>query len=101
MAHFIVTFRIGSNSTYQARYDSFVSRIHELAGGTGKTWEETTSFAAFKATGTAETVCNDLYLKTDFAEADDLMIVIDLDAKVKATKGKVKYASTLTSALGF
>lgn len=101
MAHFIVTFRIGSNSTYQDRYDSFMGKIYELGGGAGPTWDETTSFASFKAVGTAETICNELYYGSKFNAAWDIMVVIDLDAREKATKGEIKYLSILTSSLGF
>lgn len=100
MAHFIVTFRIGKDSGYQERYDSFMEKIHELAGTAGS-WEETTSFVVFKATGTAESIRDELYLKTQFSEASDLMVVIDVHAKKKASKGAIKYPNTLSSVLGF
>lgn len=101
MAHFIVTFRIGSNSTYQERYDSFMEKVFELAGGVGATWDETTSFASFKASGTADSICSALYLGSKFNSAWDIMVVIDLDARQKATKGELKYLSLLTHSLGF
>lgn len=101
MAHFVVTFRISSDSTYQARYDSFMEKIYELAGGTGATWEETTSFLSFKATGTADSVCDSLYFGSEFNALKDMMVVIDLDARKKAVKGDVKYLGTLSDNLGF
>lgn len=101
MAHFIVTFRIGSDGNYQERYDSFVKKIHELGGGLGFVWEETTSFASLEATHTAESLCSNLYLGSAFDSTKDIMVVIDLDARKKSTKGKVNYTTTLTSTLGF
>lgn len=62
MAHFIITFRIGSDPGYQTRYESFVKKIHELGGGIGKVWEETTSFASLQSTLTAEALCQALTL---------------------------------------
>lgn len=101
MAHFIITFRIGSDPGYQTRYESFVKKIHELGGGIGKVWEETTSFASLQSPLTAEALCQALYLGSEFNSSSDIMVVIDLDAKVKATKGKVNYLTTLTATLGF
>ncbi|ULR87388.1 hypothetical protein [Comamonas sp. B21-038] len=101
MAHFIVTFRIESNSSYQSRYESFMKKAYELAGGSPKTWEETTSFLSFQATGSADSIRDSLYLGSEFNAIWDMMVVIDLDARKKATKGDVKYLSTLTSNLGF
>lgn len=101
MAHFIVTFRIGSDGNYQERYDSFVKKVHELGGGVGVVWEETTSFASLEASHTAESLCQALYLGSEFNSSKDIMVVIDLDAREKATKGKVKYTGTLKSTLGF
>ncbi|WP_440532294.1 hypothetical protein [Variovorax sp. YR566] len=101
MAHFVVTFRIGNDSSYQERYESFMEKIHLLAGGVGSSWEETTSFVAFKAAGTAESIRDELYLKTKFSELSDVMVVIDVGARKKATKGAIKYPNTLSGALGF
>jgi len=78
-----------------------MEKIFELAGGVGSTWDETTSFASFKAAGTADSVCSALYLGSKFNSISDIMVVIDLDAREKATKGEVKYLSILTSSLGF
>jgi hypothetical protein len=101
MAHFIISFRIKSDATYQDRYASFTSRVYEIGGGSPSVWEETSSFFAIRADGTAASVCSDLYLKTDFDSTKDLMVVIDLDKREKATKGEIKYLSTLAACLGF
>lgn len=102
MAHFIVTFRIKNDSDYQERYESFIKKAEELADG--GIWDETTSFLAFKSkanNATASSVCSDLYYGSEFSEYRDVMVVIDLDAKSKATKGEIKYPSTLQRCLGF
>lgn len=102
MAHFIVTFRIASDSGYQERYDSFVEQVYKVAvGGIGSTWDETTSFFSFVAVGTAASVCSALYLKSSFDDSKDIMVVIELDSRTKATKSPVKYLNTLNGTLGF
>lgn len=101
MAHFIVTFRIKSDSTYQDRYSSFVEQVHKLGGGSGYVWEETSSFIAFRASGTASSVCSEVYLHSSFDATKDHMVVIDLDNREKATKGVILYSATLDSCLGF
>lgn len=102
MTHFIVTFRIASDTTYQERYDSFVDQVIKVAGGNaGKVWDETTSFYAFTAASTAETVAASLNSNSKFDTTKDLLVVIDLDNRVKATRGKVPYESLLTSYIGF
>ncbi len=102
LTHFIVTFRIAGDTGYQTRYESFVKRIHEVAlGGAGLTWEETTSFCSFQALGTDDSICQDLYLNSDFDSTKDIMVVIDLDTRKKSTKGPAKYLTTLANTLGF
>lgn len=103
MAHFIVTFRIGSGSGYQERYDSFVAAVIALAGGTsGKVWDETTSLYIFEVDGySAEQVAAYLNAKSKFDTSKDIVVVIDVDAKKKAIRGKLDYEVLLTSYLGF
>jgi len=98
MGHFVITFRFESDKEYQKRYDSFVKRVDEIAV---KVWSETSSFYAIEATGTAESICEDLYLRTEFSVSRDQMLVIDLDKKQKATKGEINYPNTLNACLGF
>jgi len=102
MAHFIVTFRIASDSGYQERYDSFVEKVYKLAiNGVGGTWDETTSFFSFRAIGTAASVCTELYVNSLFNATKDIMVVIDLNARTKASKGPIKYEGVLDGSLGF
>lgn len=101
MANFIISFRIHSDSTYQERYASFVQRVHEIGGGVGAVWEETSSFFALRAEGSADDLCDNLYFSTLFDASKDAMLVIDLGARRKAMKGKLSYPNTLTTCLGF
>lgn len=101
MTHFVISFRIKSDASYQERYDSFIKRVYEIGGEAPAVWEETSSFFAIRASGNAASVCSDLYFKTEFDSAKDLMVVIDLDKGEKATKGEIKYLATLTACLGF
>lgn len=103
MAHFIVTFRIGSDNGYQDRYDSFVNAVIALAGGTtGKVWDETTSFYVFEVEGwNAEEAAAYLYVNSKFDATKDILVVIDVDAKKKATRGELQYEVLLTAYLGF
>ena len=97
--HFIVTFRFKNDATYQDRYDSFIEQANQVA--TTVPWDQTTSFLAFEAKGTAETVCSDLYLKSAFDSTRDVMVVIDLDNKQKATRGEIEFDVLLLLGLGF
>ncbi|CAI8809037.1 hypothetical protein [Pseudomonas sp. T8] len=98
MGHFIITFRIKYDSTYQERYESFTKQVGEIA--TSK-WEETSSFYAIQASGTASSICDNLYYKSDFVSSKDQMVVIDLDKKEKAVKGDIEELELLTKCLGF
>ncbi len=98
MGHFVITFRFEYDDSYQERYDSFTKKVGEIATST---WEETSSFYAIEASGTAESIRDTLYLQTEFLESKDQMLVIDLDNRVKAIKGVIKYPSTLARCLGF
>ncbi|MEG0969358.1 MAG: hypothetical protein RSG92_28765 [Pseudomonas sp.] len=99
MASFIVTFEFKSDETRKARYDSFVKKVNSLTEY--KNWDETTSFYCFELNATAESLCTDLYLGSDFNHLKDIMVVIDVTNKEKATKGPLKYSSLLDSYLGF
>lgn len=103
MAHFIVTFRIANEGNDQERYRSFVDAVVNLAGGsTGKVWDETTSFYAFQADyPNADSVAAKLNLDSKFDTTQDIMVVIDVANQNKATRGPLKYATLLTSYLGF
>lgn len=99
MAHFIVTFRIKSDSGYQSRYNSFVERVRKVSGL--GSWDETSSFYAFEASGTASTICSDLYFNSEFNGDTDTLVVIDLDNRAKATRGVLNYPALLAAGLGF
>lgn len=99
MAHFIVTFRIKNDSTYQERYDSFVKKAEELAKY--PVWDQTTSFLTFQADSTAASLCSSLYVGSEFNATKDVMVVIDLDRKEKDTRGDIEDEYWLRSGLGF
>lgn len=97
MSHFIVSFRIDNNSTYQDRYDSLKDRVKEIA--TGYVWEETTSVYILQTNGTAETVANDLYYRTKLLAPGDTLLVVDPLNGAWAGHG-IKYAALLGAAIG-
>lgn len=101
MANFIISFRIKQDDTYQSRYASFVDAVRKAGGGTGAVWEETSSFFALQASHTATGLCDHLYVSSEFNGTKDEMLVVDLSSRKKATKGPLKYLSTLESCLGF
>ena len=99
MANFIVTFRLKSDSTYAYRYESFVERIQHIAPEW--IWEETSSFYAFEAEGTAESICDDIYYNSSFNEATDSLVVIDLGKRKSFTRGVIESPARLKFCLGF
>lgn len=98
MGHFVITFRIKSDDTYQDRYNSFTEKVSEIADDR---WDETSSFYAIQAKGTAQSICDLLYFETDFIETRDMMLIIDLDKNEKAFRGPNDYPRTLEKCLGF
>lgn len=101
MAHFIISFRIKNDETYQERYKSFTSKVIEIAGSSGAVWDETSSFYIMRAMTSAQDLCSTLYLGSDFNSAKDIMVVIDVDNREKATKGPLEWPAVLESTLGF
>ena len=101
MANFIVSFRIASDKYYNQRYESFVSEVHNVAGGTSSVWEETSSFFVFEWEGNADELCEKLYFSTLFDPSKDQMLIIDVSNRKKAVKGQIKYPDVLESYLGF
>jgi cellobiose phosphorylase len=99
MANFIVTFKFKADDTRSDRYNSFVKKINELTSY--EHWDETTSFYCFEIAMSAETLCSALYIDSDFNATKDMMVVIDVTNKQKATKGELQWPSLLDSYLGF
>jgi hypothetical protein len=79
--------------SYSERLESLVEQIRR----SDPTWEEPTSFALFQTPETIEQLVDRIYLRSHFCAASDLMIVIDIERGVAATKGKVDYPATLRS----
>lgn len=98
MNHFIITYRIKSDDSYQARYDSFIRRLKEASGRIF--WNETSSFYAMRAAITAEALCDDLCRGSGFDCAKDAVVVIDTTNRVLATSGAVQNQELLTECLG-
>jgi hypothetical protein len=99
MASFIVTFKFKTDDTRSERYDSFVKKINELTGYSH--WDETTSFYCFELEMTADALCSALYVDSDFNATKDIMVVIDVTNRQKATKGSLQWPTLLDSYLGF
>lgn len=97
MAKYAISFRFDNEThgyTYAQRQKSFMDEIRKSTA-----WEETTSFALITSAETIEALVSRLYLKTHFDQEFDLMIVIDIEKGIAATKGKVAYPATLRSML--
>ena len=100
MAHFIVTFRIAEDETYQKRYDALVDAVATITDG--KVWGETTSFFAFEERDkTVDEVAAYLQLIGDLRREKDIVVVIDLDTRRKVIIGKLEDERQLTKYLGF
>ena len=93
-----MTFRLAQDATYKNRYQSFVKKVKEIAPEW--LWEETSSFYAFEADSSADSVCNDLYYNTDFDEGIDLMVILDVGTRKFATRGSIENLALLKVALG-
>lgn len=96
---YAISFRLKNATCGGFTYGERLASLIEQIRMTKPSWEETTSFALVKSTETIENFLNRLYLKSNFSAADDLMIVIDIERAVAATKGVVEYPATLTSLL--
>lgn len=96
MSVFMVTFRIEYDATWQDRYDSLRDRVNQIA--TSTVWDETTSCYVFQAVGTADGVCDDLFMKTKI-NASDTLLVVDITGQRYASRG-AKNQGTLQAAMG-
>jgi hypothetical protein len=100
MSTFIITFRIAADNRYQSRYNSFVAAVADISAG-GSIWQETSSFYALVADGTARSVCDQIYFGSEFDASQDQMVVISLSDQEWASRGEVKYPYSLSASLGF
>lgn len=100
MAHFIVTFRIAEDETYQERYIALVEAVAAIAGG--KVWDETTSFFAFEgARQSAMRMAEILFSRANLNSKTDLLLVINLNHREKVVLGQLKDQQLLEVCLGF
>jgi hypothetical protein len=97
MSHFVVSFRIDKDSTYQDRYDSLRDKVKEIA--TGTIWDETTSLYVFSAPGNSESVARSLYIGTKLDSSKDTLLVIDPHASTCHGYG-IAYPYVLAAAIG-
>lgn len=86
MPVYCVSFVIESNSTYQKRYDSFVSECKKDS----EYWTDTTSFIVVKTSDSIDKFCQRIYLNSDFNAYMDLFLVIDPNSSDGRVKGTVK-----------
>jgi hypothetical protein len=98
MAHFIITYRIKHDDTYQVRYDSFVKKLKDVSGQTF--WNETSSFYAIEACTTAKELCRKLCADTGFECATDAVVVIDTSNGLMATSGAIRDLEMLKQCMG-
>lgn len=87
MSVYLVTFRIHSDSTYQARYDSFQQ---ELLNGCHGWWRDPTSLVAVSTSEAIDTFCSRIYVKSSFDATKDMFLVLDSEYKTGRVKGVVK-----------
>ena len=97
MGHFVVSFRIERDGTYQERYDSLHDKVKEISAG--YVWDETTSLYIFPAVGDAESIARALYLGTKLVTPKDTLLVID-PIKAEYAGYGIKYPSLLSAAIG-
>ena len=100
MANFVITFRIAADNSYQSRYNSFIAAVADVSAG-ASIWQETSSFYALVANGTAQTVCDQIYFGSEFDASKDQMVVVSLSDQEWASRGEVKYPYSLSASLGF
>lgn len=50
---------------------------------------------------TAQRLCSELYTGSEFNATKDIMVVIDVSNREKATKGPIQYPALLDAYLGF
>jgi hypothetical protein len=94
MAIFNISFRIKQVGNHAARYDSVVEKIKaEAAGQTS--WEETTSFFVLESNKTASSLCDSIYVNSEFNGEWDKMLVVNLSVSDHASRGKLDYPNTL------
>jgi hypothetical protein len=86
MSVFLVTFRIHSDATYSARYQSFQEAL--LAGCLGY-WREPTSFVAVSSAETIDAFCSRIYVNSSFDASKDMYLVLDANVKTGRVRGNL------------
>ena len=99
MNHFIITYRIKHDDSYQGRYDAFVRKIKGFSPDLF--WNETSSFYALQSEATARDICQVLCNNTGFDCAKDSVVVIDTTNRDLATSGAIQDPARLKACIGF
>jgi len=96
MAHFVISFRIERDGTYQKRYDSLLDKVKEIS--TGYIWDETTSLYVLQAAGTSQSVANSLYYGTALSISDTLLVIDPINSDYSGYG--IKHPALLSTAIG-
>ena len=99
MNHFIITYRIKHDESYQGRYDAFVRKIKGFSPDSF--WNETSSFYALQSEASARDICQVLCNSTGFDCAKDSVVVLDTTNRELATSGAIKEPARLKASIGF
>ncbi|WP_409188588.1 hypothetical protein [Bradyrhizobium sp. RDM4] len=85
MATLSVSFDLEYDSTYQARYTSFMEQVKK----SGLWWADTTSFVVVSTTESIDEFCSRIYVNSDFNATKDLFLVMDTEVKSARIRGKI------------
>jgi hypothetical protein len=99
MKHFIITYRIKHDDSYQGRYDAFIKRIKALSPDAF--WNETSSFYALRTEESAQEICRSLCHDTGFDCTKDSVVVLDTSNHEMATSGAIQDLARLKACVGF
>ena len=95
MATYLISFRVANDRTYADRYASLVDTIKSEAENS-TTWDETTSLIIIKSSKSTQTLATAIYLGSSVASSDTILVV-NASNGTYATRGEVKYPSTLAN----
>ncbi|SFO01756.1 hypothetical protein [Sphingomonas sp. OK281] len=95
MSTYAVSFKLASDSTYHARYESLMGQIRAC----NTVWTETTSFALVSTNESISELENRLYFRTLLLTSTDLLVVIDVSGAAATIRGTNSYPHTLRALL--
>ncbi len=94
MPTYLIAFRLEHNFTYNARYQSVMSRLRTEAEDR-RCWDELTSLIVIKSSKSAEQLARSIYYGSDFMSTIDKLLVIDAHSGDYATYGEIEFPATL------